>query len=218
MLTLALYAAAQAATLPQYDPTKPLSETNVPFIMPPKAAEVSGVIEQMVLGPIYRTNFACSEHPLGQLTYAGDALGTDCLITGGVTGEAGFSGFYKGDGSRNENWYGWGADVLAPVAGTIVGVFANPRLNQPGTMGRPPAAMIQIQTEDGVIVTLAHGQDFTVKLGDKVKAGQLLAHVGNNGVARSPHIHVGAYRLADKVPLQIRWDLRAVAAAQGDNL
>lgn len=181
------------------------------FIFPPKAAQVSGPIEQLELAPIYRDDFVCSQHAAGQLPYAGDALGSDCMITGGVDGDSGFSQLYRTDGKTNADWYGWNAEVLSPTDGTIVGVLAKKDVNTPGTMGHPPAAMIQIRRSDGIIVALAHVANIRVKLGDHVTAGQVLANVGNNGMARNPHIHIGAWRESNAEPLQIRWDLKAIA-------
>jgi len=51
-----------------------------------------------------------------------------------------------------------------------------------------------------------------VRLGDRVSVGQVVALDGNNGSARNPHVHVGAYR--GKTPLQIRWDLAAEGRIQ----
>ena len=181
---------------------------------PPPAAPVDGDIELVVLGPIHAQPYMCSEHPLGQLAFAGDALGTDCLVTGGIEGSGGFARFYRTDGLANEDWYGWRSEVLAPVSGFVMGVFANPAVNTPGTMGRPPAGTMRILTEDGVIVTLAHLGEFFVEGGDHVDRGQIVGLVGNNGVARAPHIHVGAYREVDNMPLQIRWSLREMADLQ----
>ncbi len=203
-LLLALQAAPAAAPPPP--PERPI-------VVPPKAAEVTGPIEQVTLGPVFREPFLCMEHPFGQLAWAGDALGTDCMVGGGIDGMSGYMRLYRTDGKTNEDWYGWRAEVLAPVAGTVVGAFAKPGANQPGTMGKPPAAMIQILTDDGIIVVIAHVTDFRVKKGDRVTAGQVVALDGNNGMARSPHVHVGAWRQKDAIPLQIRWDLRAMAAA-----
>lgn len=165
-------------------------------------------IDAVVLAPPYAEAYQCSEHWEGQLAYPGDALGQDCLIVGGVEGEAGFGRLYRTDGARNEDWYGWGAKVLAPFDGTIVKVSINPVVNDPGSMGKPPASIIIFQRADGVKVMFAHVAAVMVKEGEHVVAGQQVAVVGNNGFSRSPHIHIGAWR--DKTPLQIRWNLRAM--------
>jgi hypothetical protein len=180
------------------------------FIRPPKAKPVAGTIREVLLSPIYRQDFMCSEHFNGQLDYAGDALGSDCMIVGGTDDDRGFSRLFRAEGQRNEDWYGWLAPVLSPVRGTVVGTFEKGETNVPGAMGKPPAGMIQIRTGDGIIVLLAHVVNISVKLGGTVLPGQAIAQVGNNGFARAPHIHVGAYVQATAEPLQIRWDLDAM--------
>jgi hypothetical protein len=183
------------------------------FVMPPRAAAVTGEIHQAMLGPIFNLPFYCVEHYFGQLDYAGDALGTDCMVGGGLNGASGFMKPYRTNGKTNADWYGWHAEVLAPVDGVVIGVLAKPDDNVPGTMGKPPAAMLQFKTADGVIVVLGHVTAIRVKLGDQVTRGQIVALDGNNGMARAPHIHVGAYVAATAEPLQIRWDQRAAAEA-----
>ena len=185
------------------------------FVMPPKAASVAGEIHQALLGPLFKQVFFCVEHYYGQLDYAGDALGTDCMIGGGIDGRSGYMKLYRTTGKTNPDWYGWHADVLAPVDGTVIGVLAKSDDNVPGTMGRPPAAMLQFRTDDGIIVVYGHVTDIRVKVGDRVKRGDVVALDGNNGMARAPHIHVGAYVAATAEPLQIRWDQRAMAEVQG---
>jgi len=185
------------------------------FVIPPRAAAVTGEIHQILLGPIFSAPYYCVEHYFGQLDYAGDALGADCMVGGGIDGAKGYMRPYRTDGKTNADWYGWHAEVLAPVDATVIGVFAKPDDNVPGTMGRPPAAMLQLRTDDGVIVVLAHVTAMRVKLGDRVKRGQVVALDGNNGMARAPHVHVGAYVEATAEPLQIRWDQRAMAKVQG---
>lgn len=187
------------------------------FVMPPQAAEVEGPIGQAELHPIFRQPFMCAEHYAGQIPYAGDALGSDCYVMGGVTGETGFAAPYRTDGAANADWFGWHAEVLSPADGKIVGLFENDRENVPGQLGRPPAGMIQIERDDGVLIALAHVVSPRVRPGDRVERGQVLALVGNNGYGRAPHIHVGAYRIANAEPLQIRWDLRAMARLYSDD-
>ena len=165
-------------------------------------------IEQVEIGPLHAESFVCSQHPEGQLPYAGDALASDCLVQGGLEGDSGFSRLYRTDGSSNEDWYGWGANVLAPFDGIVERVHVNAAVNRPGTLGQPPASMIIFTRADGVRVLYAHVADIRVAAGDRVTAGQVVAKVGNNGFARTPHVHVGAFRGAQ--PLQVRWDLKAM--------
>lgn len=186
------------------------------FVMPPRASIVSGEIHQIMLGPIFVDSFYCVEHYFGQLDYAGDALGTDCMIGGGIEGAKGFMKPYRTNGKTNADWYGWHAEVLAPVDGVVIGVLAKPDDNVPGTMGKPPAAMLQFRTDDGRIVVLGHVTAIRVKPGDRIKRGEVVALDGNNGMARAPHVHVGAYVEATAEPLQIRWDQRAMAEAMKD--
>ena len=187
------------------------------FVMPPRAAAVRGDIHQAMLGPIFAEPFYCVEHVFGQLDYAGDALGTDCMVGGGIEGAKGFLRPYRTNGKTNADWYGWHAQVLSPIDGTVIGVLAKPDDNVPGTMGKPPAAMLQLRTDDGVIVVLGHVTAIRVARGARVRRGEVIALDGNNGMARAPHVHVGAYVEATAEPLQIRWDQRAMAEAQKDN-
>lgn len=165
-----------------------------------------GQIESVVIGPIFDANFLCGEHKAGSLTVTGDALGTDCQIQSWEEKDGpAFARPYHTDGRTNEDWYGWRADVLAPIDGTVIGRIVNPVVNVPGEMGQPPAGMVLIRRDDGVTVLLAHVDEPVVKVGDAVRRGQKIGVVGNNGMSRNPHIHIGAYR--DTTPLQIRWDL-----------
>ena len=185
------------------------------FVMPPKAAAVAGEIHQVLLGPLFRQDYFCVEHYYGQLDYAGDALGTDCMIGGGLDGASGFMRPYRTNGKSNADWYGWHAEVLAPIDGVVIGLLAKPDDNVPGTMGKPPAAMLQLRTDGGIVVVLGHVTDIRVAVGERVKRGEVVALDGNNGMARAPHIHVGAYVAANAEPLQIRWDQRAMAGMHG---
>jgi murein DD-endopeptidase MepM/ murein hydrolase activator NlpD len=167
-------------------------------------------INSVLLHPVVRQHYVCLEHPVGQLTYVGDALGSDCLIIdlGGGSGKR-FPSFYRGTGSRNADWYGWNQLVLAPFDGLVDSVHTNENVNQPGNLGRARAGVIVFLSADGVRVLYAHVHAIAVKAGDRVRAGQPVARVGNNGPSVMPHTHVGAWR--GKEPLQIRFDLRAAA-------
>lgn len=169
-------------------------------------------IEVVLVHPIYRGYFLCSEHYAGQFTSLGDALGTDCMI--GDLDELGgrmFLRTYLRDGARNGDWYGWNAEVDSPCDCTVQNLRINSHVNEPGEMGDKPSSAIELVRADGVHFVLAHIQSPTVKVGDVVSAGQAIARVGNNGFARNPHVHIGAWR--GDTPLQIRWDQREMGEA-----
>lgn len=169
-------------------------------------------IETIEIAPLFYQRFACTEHVNGELRDLGDALGSDCLVVGGMAASNGFMRFYKTDGATNEDWYGWHVEVHAPFDGVVIEVATNRVTNTPGTPGQPPPGYIKFRRADGVVVVYAHLDDIRVHPGDHVKVGQVVALDGNNGTAKNPHVHVGAYR--DKTPLQIRWDLAAEGQIQ----
>lgn len=169
-------------------------------------------IEAVEIAPLFYQRFVCTEHVNGELSDLGDALGSDCLVVGGVGSSNGFLRFYKTNGAKNEDWYGWHVEVHAPFDGVVIEVESNRVTNTPGMPGQPPPGYIKFKRADGVVVVYAHLDDIRVHTGDHVKAGQVIALDGNNGSAKNPHVHVGAYR--DKKPLQIRWDLAAEGRIQ----
>lgn len=182
-----------------------------------QAARPADAIDQVLVSPPLAVPFVCAEHAEGELDFPGDALGTDCMVTGGLDPQRqeGFQRLFRGDGARNEDWYGWGATVLAPFDGEVLRVVANPVVNRPGQPGTPPAAILAFRRDDGTVVVYGHVAGVRVAAGDRVVAGQAVAVVGNNGISRSPHLHVGALR--DGRPLQLRWDLRAMAARRREH-
>ena len=162
-------------------------------------------MREVIIYPVFKHIFTTIEHPEGQYHYIGDALGRDCMIT---KFKDGWMRMYDGDGTRNEDWFTWGADVLAPFDGIVKSVFLNPITNTPGTLTPGRASSIVFEREDNVCVTYAHVMDVCVEEGALIKIGQVVAKAGNNGYSRHPHIHVGAW--IDDSPLQIRFDLQAM--------
>lgn len=169
-------------------------------------------IDSVLAHPIYGELFACTEHWQGNLKGLGDELGTDCWIQQLVEVEGRvWPRANAGNGRRNEDWYGWGKwgkSVLSPCTCEVIKINLNMTVNQPGVIGKPPASFVVLKREDGVYFMLAHVADVVPKVGEPIEAGQLLAHVGNNGYARLPHIHIGAWR--GDTPLQIKFDQAAM--------
>jgi hypothetical protein len=215
ILALALAAAAPApAASPAATALPRVPE--VPTLFHRAVAPPAGhAVEAVLLGPLFEQIFACTDHAEGNVGALGDAFGTDCMIVGGLEqgDEHAYLRFFREDGKRNEDWYGWHANVLAPFDGRVVGIMHNDVTNVPGTMGKSPPGGIVFLRDDGLVVVYGHLDNVQVKEGDHVKAGQVVAVDGNNGMARSPHVHVGAFR--DTTPYQIRWDQRAEGRMDG---
>lgn len=159
-------------------------------------------------------SFSCLEHWDGQFRgQIGDALGTDCIIQE-FTGKDNryFVRPFTSTGYKNEDWFGYNKQVLAPCDCTIEKVNINPITNQPGIQNPGIASFITFVKPDGTTISYAHVKDVTVKLGDKVTAGDVVARVGNNGYARNPHIHISAWK--ESIPMQIRFDQKTLELKQ----
>ncbi|MCL2274059.1 MAG: peptidoglycan DD-metalloendopeptidase family protein [Defluviitaleaceae bacterium] len=164
----------------------------------------------IMLHPIFNRACVYIDHPAGELDALGDALGRDCIICSFVNNGNGYwLASYSNNGNANEDWAGWGADVLAPLTGVVEEVYINPSTNMPGTQNPGRASSLIIKTAEGVHVLLGHIKNPVVKEGDTVTQGQHIAQVGNDGYARNPHIHIGAWQ--NNEPLAIEFDRQLMA-------
>jgi hypothetical protein len=110
---------------------------------------------------------------------------------------------FDGDGSRNEQHYAYGADVLAVADGTVVSVQDGKPDQTPNVFLVPQDESdfggnhVMLEIAPNVVAIYFHLQpgSLTVKAGDVVKAGARLARIGNTGPSAGPHLHFG---LADK--------------------
>ena len=93
----------------------------------------------------------------------------------------------------NAEYYCWNAAIVAPADGTVVTSVDGIEDNVPGVMNpsAPPGNHIVIDHGNGEYSLLAHFRRGTVavKVGDKVKAGDILGHCGNSGNSSEPHLH-----------------------------
>lgn len=106
---------------------------------------------------------------------------------------------FTGDSLKNENYYAEGVDALAVANGIVVATKDGIPENTPGIESR--AVPITLETVGGnhVIIDLRDGRyafyahlkpgSLRVKLGDRVRRGQVIGLVGNSGNSTEPHLH-----------------------------
>jgi murein DD-endopeptidase MepM/ murein hydrolase activator NlpD len=135
-------------------------------------------------------------------------------------GESGLS--HKGDGTRFDDYYAYGADVLAAADGRVTRV-ANDQQEDPSAMQRPNETQevyfARLQKEQGErlakgitaiagnYVMIDHGRNeyslyahlqpgsVGVRVGDQVKAGDVIGKLGSSGNSTEPHLH---FHVCDK--------------------
>lgn len=72
-----------------------------------------------------------------------------------------------------------GAPIVAPASGRVISVS-----NEPGY-----GNTFQIDHGNGIVTKFAHCSRIVVHVGQQVTRGQLIATVGNTGLATGPHLH-----------------------------
>jgi murein DD-endopeptidase MepM/ murein hydrolase activator NlpD len=128
-------------------------------------------------------------------------------------GDGGLS--HRGDGARFEDYYAYGAPVLAAADGVVVAVVndqpqdiavlrrpgesagaygARQEETQSALLARGPAAIagnhVMIDHGNGEYSLYAHLQPGGgVRVGDRIKAGAPLGRLGSSGNATEPHLH-----------------------------
>jgi hypothetical protein len=114
---------------------------------------------------------------------------------------------FEGDGSRNDQWFGFGAPLLAVADGTVVkAVDGKPDI----APGAPPILatpedfagnQVVLRIRPGVFAQYGHLLQGSVQVhvGQHVRAGQQLGRLGNSGNTTAPHLHFGLVDRAEAV-------------------
>ncbi|AWR87817.1 M23 family metallopeptidase [Meiothermus taiwanensis] len=136
---------------------------------------------------------------------------------------------YRQDGRRIEDYYAFGAPVLAPADGMVVAVQNRHRdCPWPGVID--PLAWsilgnyVVIRHNEGEYSLLAHLRRGSVRVrpGDRVLRGQVIGACGNSGHSTEPHLHFQVqdhpnFFLAASLPVRYsRW--RRVREGQGQEV
>ncbi len=106
---------------------------------------------------------------------------------------------WTGDQLKNENYRCYGTEALAVGDGTVVAVKDGIPQNIPGANSRAVAITLETVGGNHVILDLGQGRygfyahlqpgSLRVKVGEKVRRGQVLGLVGNSGNSTEPHLH-----------------------------
>ena len=80
-----------------------------------------------------------------------------------------------------------GIDLAAPLNSMVRAIAAGQVIfaDTNGGYGK----MVSVQHKNGYISVYGHLRDILVNPGEKVKAGQLLGHLGSSGDSTGPHLH-----------------------------
>lgn len=107
--------------------------------------------------------------------------------------------FVENDIKQNENWKGYGIELISVADGTVVDIKDGIIENEP--LFEDMAVRITRETIGGNYITIDIGNNlhavyahvipnsFKVKIGDRIKKGQVIGLLGNSGNSDSPHLH-----------------------------
>jgi len=103
---------------------------------------------------------------------------------------------YENSGDKLNDYYAYGKPVISPADGIVVEVKDGVPDNPPGRMRLWSVKDIRgnyvtIKHADSEYAMIAHLKCGSVKVrvGDRVKRGQVIAECGNSGASSEPHIH-----------------------------
>ena len=116
-----------------------------------------------------------------------------------VTDEKGKS--YRTNGEKNEDYYAFGKELIAPCDGEVVLVVDGIKDNQPGVLNPAyvPGNTVIIKTANNEYLFFAHFKQHSIKVkqGQKLKQGTLLGLCGNSGNSSEPHLHFHIQNVED---------------------
>lgn len=114
----------------------------------------------------------------------------------------------------------WGAhhggiDIAAPI-GTPVLAAADGQVIDAGAASGF-GLWVRLLHDDGTVTVYGHVNDYTVAVGQRVSAGQQIAHVGNRGQSTGPHLHFEVHDAAGNKVDPAHWlKENGVAVTWGD--
>lgn len=101
---------------------------------------------------------------------------------------------YDGDPKKNESYYAFGKDIIAPCAAKVVKVITGVHDNVPGELNPQQLTgnSVVLETANKEYILFAHLKKGTVAVqeGQEIKQGDLLGQCGNSGNTTEAHLHL----------------------------
>jgi murein DD-endopeptidase MepM/ murein hydrolase activator NlpD len=159
---------------------------------PPEAGAYRQRVEYSL--PFSGLWFVGNGGPDPSTSHSWDLLGQRYAYDFLIVDESGKS--HRGQGRRLEDYYAFGAPVLAPADGVVVAV-QNHHRDCPWTGVLDPLAWsilgnyVVIRHAEGEYSLLAHLRRGSVRVrpGERVRRGQVVGECGNSGHSTEPHLH-----------------------------
>lgn len=108
---------------------------------------------------------------------------------------------FTNDGKKNEDYYAFGKELIAPCDGVVVLAVDGIKDNVPGEMNTFHAGgnCVIIKTANNEFIVIAHFKQNSIKVkeGESVKQGQLLGLCGNSGHSSEAHVHFHVQNVED---------------------
>lgn len=106
------------------------------------------------------------------------------------------------DGKKNEDYYAFGKDIIAPCDATVVEVITGIEDNIPGkqNLEQITGNTVVLETANQEFIVLAHlkHQSIVVREGLFVRQGTLLGQSGNSGNSMEPQLYLNLQNTEDK--------------------
>lgn len=110
---------------------------------------------------------------------------------------------YRTDGKKNEDYFSFSKEIIAPCDGEIVFSVDGIKDNVPGVLNSMYVLgnSILLKTKNNEYVLLAHFKQNSIKVkqDDLVKQGDLLGLSGNSGNSSEPHLHFHIQDMGDSI-------------------
>jgi murein DD-endopeptidase MepM/ murein hydrolase activator NlpD len=108
---------------------------------------------------------------------------------------------YKSDSKKNENYFVFGKQIIAPCNAIVVKVIKGVKDNIPGVLNPKQVTgnTVVLKTNKGEFILFAHFKENSIRVMENqiVKQGNLLGLCGNSGNSSEPHLHLSLQNVAD---------------------